>query len=278
MMMKAAGKERTAAPKAVVSVPQDGLGAFICDNDINVKGSVNHGTLTADFDLLVAAFGDPKDTVLAGVDWRIMGSFDGANLIAQVCGSESSNQWSVKGVHGSSVLAFINAIVEKTVTDMTQSHVPPGAEENGLDTFRVDNDLNIKAMSLVGGVDMSYNMVRYTFGPPKQDRNTGKIVEWRLIGMQDGVWVPVMIRQPSLAAIADTEIVMEWQVHGMSSSAYDWAQTLVHSQKAHMHWHTGTKATSFLESLQEDAERAAGKVSTPVSGQLRNPPPTPTTV
>ena len=135
-----------------------------------------------------------------------MGSFDGANLIAQVCGTEGSDKWTVKGMRGTKAMDFIDAIMDQTIADLSSSHVPPGAEENGLDAFRVDNELNIKAMNLVGGVDMSYNQVRYTFGPPREERNTGKIVEWRLIGMQDGTWVPVMIRQPSLQNIVDTEL------------------------------------------------------------------------
>jgi hypothetical protein len=40
-----------------------------------------------------------------------------------------------------------------------------------MDAFRVDNEINIKMMREVGGVDGSYNMLRYTFGPPKEERN-----------------------------------------------------------------------------------------------------------
>ena len=47
------------------------------------------------------------------------------------------------------------------------------------------------------------------------------------------------------------------QVLGMSTSANEWTQNLIHSQKAHMNWKTGTAATSFIDTLSEDAERRA---------------------
>eukprot|EP01046_Picozoa_sp_COSAG06_P069600 COSAG06_NODE_19056_length_855_cov_2.031746_2_plen_55_part_00 len=34
---------------------------------------------------------------------------------------------------------------------------------------------------------------------------------------------------------------------------------MMHSQKAHMNWKTGTAATSFIDTLSEDAERRAKK-------------------
>jgi hypothetical protein len=156
--------------KARPVVPESGLGSFMCDNDINVKGAISLGKVQAELDLLITAFGDPKDTVLAGVDWHIMGAFDGKNLIAQVTGTEGSKEWSVKGMRGTEAVGFIQAIIELTIDDLDHSHVPTDAA-TGMDAFRVDNEINIKMMREVGGVDGSYNMLRYTFGPPKEERN-----------------------------------------------------------------------------------------------------------
>ncbi len=167
--------------------------------------------MTSDIDMLVSAFGNPKGTMFAGLDWHLMGTFDGKNLIAQVAGTEGSSEWSVKGMRGSDALRFVEAIIEQTREDLEQSHVPTDAA-TGLESFRVDNELNIQIMREVGGVDGSYNMMRYTFGPPKSERDTGHLVEWRLIGLHQGSWVPVVIRQPAVEHIEDTELVMEWQV------------------------------------------------------------------
>ena len=149
--------------------------------------------------------------MLAGIDWHVMGTFDGKNLIAQVAGTDGTSEWSVKGMRGSDALRFIEAIIEETQADLGQSHVPTDAA-TGLESFRVDNELNIRMMEVVGMVNGSYSMMRYTFGPPKSERDIGHIVEWRLIGLHQGSWVPVVLRQPTVQLIADTEEVMEWQV------------------------------------------------------------------
>ena len=234
--------------------------------------------MTADVDMLISAFGNAKDSMLAGIDWHIMGTYDGKNLIAQVSGTGASSEWTVKGMRGSAALRFIQAIIEQTQTDLEQSHVPTDSA-TGLDSFRVDNDLNIRMMRQVGAVKGSYNTMRYTFGPPKAERDSGHLVEWRLIGLHQGSWVPVVIRQPMVQNIEDTELVTEWQVGsncccccccccccsphcadrllfkvlGMSASASDWAQNLLRSQHAHMNWEAGGIATSFLSGIQSAA-------------------------
>ena len=167
--------------------------------------------MTGDIDMLISAFGNPKETMLRGIDWHVMGIFNGKNLIAQVAGTEGSREWLVKGMRGSDALRFVEAIIEQTEEDLQLSHVPTDAA-TGLESFRVDNELNIQSMREVGGVDGSYNMMRYTFGPPKSERNTGNLVEWRLIGLHQGSWVPAVIRQPAVELIEDAEQIMEWQV------------------------------------------------------------------
>ena len=167
--------------------------------------------MTSDVDLLISAFGNPKDTMLAGIDWHLMGTFNGKNLIAQVSGTDGSSEWSVKGMRGSDALGFVEAIIEQTQTDMKQSHVPMDTT-TGLDSFRVDNELNIKMMRQVGVVGGTFNTMRYTFGPPKSERDSRHLVQWRLIGLHQGSWIPVVIRQPTMHQIEDTELIIEWQV------------------------------------------------------------------
>lgn len=166
--------------------------------------------------------------MLAGIDWHVMGTFHGRNLIAQVSGKNGSREWHVKGMHGSDALSFIEAIVSTTQADLEQSHVPTDAD-TGLESFRVDNDLNIQMMRVVGDIGCSYSNMRYTFGPPKSERDTGRLVEWRLIGLHEGSWVPAVIRQPIVATIADTELEMQWQVRPSSYTMM--VQTLIRQRR-----------------------------------------------
>ena len=49
----------------------------------------------------------------------------------------------------------------------------------------------------------NFNLLRYTFGPPKHGQQKGKLVEWRMMGVMNGAWVAVAVRQPKVKPILD---------------------------------------------------------------------------
>ena len=49
----------------------------------------------------------------------------------------------------------------------------------------------------------NFNLLRYTFGPPKHGQQKGKLVEWRMMGVMNGAWVALAVRQPKVKPILD---------------------------------------------------------------------------
>ena len=79
-------------------------------------------------------------------------------------------------------------------------------------------------------VTSNFNLLRYTFGPPKHGQQKGKLVEWRMMGVMNGAWVALAVRQPKVKPILDLrEQVTTHRIHnrgpcrllGLDSGAHE---------------------------------------------------------
>ena len=72
----------------------------------------------------------------------------------------------------------------------------------------------------------NFNLLRYTFGPPKHGQQKGKLVEWRMMGVMNGAWVALAVRQPKVKPILDLrEQVTTHRIHNRGSCRLLWRWT-----------------------------------------------------
>jgi hypothetical protein len=141
---------------------KDALGNWAVDNDVQVRGLTNQGTVGADFGFMETCFGAPRASDFKGIEWRLMGTFMKRNLICQITAATGTDEWFVKGMDHI-VVPFVQTILDTTRDDMTRSHVSTDQAES----FRLDHDVNIKAATPQGNIRTTYDLMRYTFGEPK---------------------------------------------------------------------------------------------------------------
>lgn len=115
---------------------------FTVDNDVQVRGLQLQGCVEATYDVVEACFGNPMDVVgkLKGIEWRLVGVFEGSNIVCQITAAVGTDTWNVKGMTPMCV-EFVQAILDKIKDDMSTSHVSSDSAES----FRIDHDVNVKS-------------------------------------------------------------------------------------------------------------------------------------
>ena len=153
---KAEAKAKADAAKAA---DRARLREYHCDNQINIKGFTTIGTMSAEYDTLESAWGEPRSALRDSVEWRVMGQYDGRHMIVQVTGVVDRDiggevDWNVRAMEDllgeKTELSFVRTMIVKAADDLAEAHrIEHGS---GLEKFRIDNDLNIKTMKDGGTV------------------------------------------------------------------------------------------------------------------------------
>jgi hypothetical protein len=220
----AAEPEPPPPPPPQAAAPETGLGDWSVQNEMNVRSLTPQGTVLTDDSALEKSFSKSN----ASGAWVIVGRYDAKPVMAAVVASAKPGVYVVKG---SSAVATV--LVQTILDQAAEAHDEAHVDSSSADEFRIDHDIAMKQARVQGNVSTTFELMRFTLGPPKPQpaHQVGWMaVEWRMLGKMDGRWTGLSIKQSIKGGQAQDPLPgdrVTWNVSSLEAGSVEFVKDVV---------------------------------------------------